>query len=78
MAHAVTRLNEGTADIMRTDDAQFKRDFRRFGIANGRGCAAIGHWNDIIYIDAIFPCEFSANRLADRIDANTFNDRVWT
>ena len=76
MTHAIARLDESAADIMRTDNAQLERDARCFGITKRRRGAAVGHRDDIVDIDAIFARQFCADGLANRIDADAFDDRI--
>ena len=76
VADLVAGLNEGAADIMRTDDAEFERQPGFLGKTDRRRCAAVGHRHHHIGIDRAFAGQFGADLFADLIDARAIDDRI--
>ncbi len=68
MADLVARLDEGAADIMRPDDAEFERDAAFLGIADRRRHAGIGNRHHHVGRDRILAGEFGADLLAHRVN----------
>ena len=76
VADLVARLDEGAADIMRADDAEFERYPRLLGIADSGRRTRIGHRDDEIGVDTALDRKLSADRLAHRINRRAVYDRV--
>src|SRR5579872_4318560 len=76
MANALRRLNEGSADIVVTDNAEFERYSGCSGIAERRGQPGVRDWNHHIRSRRRFPGEFHSNVLAHFVNILAFDNRV--
>src|SRR6185503_10228980 len=72
-ADVVGRLDEGAADIVVADDAQFERQARPLGIADRRRDAGIGHRHDHVGGHGAFLGELGADLLARLVDADALD-----
>src|SRR6266481_4470776 len=75
-AHALGWLNEGSADVMVSDDAEFERHAGMLAVADRGGHAGIRHRHHDIDLDMAFARELRAEGLADVIDAASADDRI--
>src|SRR3982074_1539983 len=66
-AYALRRLNEGAADVVVSDDAEFERHAGMLAVADGGGHAGIRHRHHDVDLDMAFARELRAERLADFI-----------
>src|SRR6267142_5345814 len=64
-AHALRRLDEGAADVMVSDDAEFERHTGMLAVAYGGGHAGIRHRHHDVDLDMALACELRAEGLAD-------------
>ena len=78
MPDLVSRFDEGTPDIMVSDNAEFKGNAGFLGIANGRGHTRIRHRNDNVRIDVAFARQFGSDTFPDVINIATFQMTVGT
>ena len=76
VADLVTGLDEGAADIMAADDAQFKGNAALLGIADGAGHPAVGHRHHHVGHHRIFARQLGADALAHFIDAAAVHHRI--
>ena len=74
-AHALGRLNEGAADIVVADDAEFERHAGMLAVAERGGHAGIRHRHHDIDLDMAFARELGAEGLADLVDRAAADDR---
>src|SRR3954467_4065544 len=75
-AHALGRLNEGAADIVIADDAEFERYAGMLAVADRGGDAGIRHRHHDIDLDMAFAGELRAEGLADLVHRAPADDRV--
>src|SRR5690606_22532699 len=61
-------LDEGSANVVVTDDAEFERNARSLAKANGSGRARIRNRHDDVGVNRVLAGEFNANLLAHRVD----------
>src|SRR5690606_34585789 len=64
VAGAVGWLDEGSPDVVRTDDAELERDARLLGVTDRCRHAAVGHWDDEIRLDWRFFGQLDADHFA--------------
>src|SRR4051812_42088862 len=76
-AHALGRLNEGAADIMVADDAEFERHAGMLAVADCGGGAGIRHRHDDVDLDMALARELRAEGLADLVDRAAADDGIW-
>src|SRR4051794_9386390 len=75
-AHALGRLNEGAADIVVSDDAEFERHAGMLGVADRGRYAGIRYRHHDIDFDAALARKLPAKSLADFIDRAAADDGV--
>ena len=75
-AHALGRLDEGAADIMVADDAEFERHAGMLAVADRGGHAGIRHRHHDVDLDMAFARELRAEGLADVIDRAAADDGI--
>src|ERR1700744_1878008 len=75
-AHALGRLDEGAADIMVADDAEFERHAGKLAVADRGGHAGIRHRYHHVDLDMAFTRELRAEGLADFIYRAAAGDRI--
>src|SRR5712671_1435003 len=75
-AHALGRLNEGAADIMVADDAEFERHAGMLAVADRGGYAGIRHRHHDVDLGMAFARELRTERLADFIDRSPADDGI--
>ena len=76
MTDLIGGFDEGSADVMVSDDAEFKRDFCLSSISNGGGNARIGNRNDKVGVDVAFTGKFRTDFLSYLIDVASFHHAV--
>src|ERR1700754_2631554 len=75
-AHALGRLNEGAADIVVADDAEFERYPGMLAVADRGGHAGIRHRHHDVDLDMAFTRELRAEGLAHFIDRPPADDGI--
>src|SRR5438034_9035678 len=75
-AHALGRLDEGAADIVIADDAEFERHAGMLAVTDGCGHAGIRHRHHDIDLDMAFARELRAERLADLVHGTATDDGI--
>src|ERR1700754_567442 len=75
-AHALGRLNEGAADIVVSDDAEFERHPGMLAVADRGGNAGIRHRHHDVDLDMAFARKLRAEGLADFINRAPADDGV--
>src|SRR5216684_9353577 len=75
-AHALRRLNEGAADVMVSDDAEFERYAGMLAVADRGGDAGIRHRHHDVDLDMAFARELRAERFSDLIDRSPADDGI--
>ena len=70
------RLDEGAADIVVADDAEFEGNAGLLGKADRRRHAGIGHRHDDVGLDRALAGQFDADLLAHVVDVAAFDDRI--
>src|SRR3990167_5353260 len=76
VADVVGRLDEGAADIMVADDAEFERQAGALGVADRRRHAGVGDRHDDVGRHRTFHRQFQADALARLVDADALEARV--
>src|SRR6266404_7197700 len=75
-AHALRRLNEGAADVMVSDDAEFEWHAGMLAVADGGGHAGIRHRDHHVDLDMAFARELRAEGFSHFIDGSSADDRI--
>src|SRR5947208_16191189 len=75
-AHALRRLNEGAADLMVSNDAEFERHAGMLTVADRGGHAGIRHRHHDVDLDMAFARELRAERFADFIYRSPADDGI--
>src|SRR5712671_102545 len=75
-AHALRRLNEGAADVMVPDDAEFERHAGMLAVADRGGHAGIRHRHHDVDLDMAFARELRAEGFSDFIHRSPADDGV--
>src|SRR6202011_6324724 len=75
-AHALRRLNEGAADIVVSDNAEFEWHAGMLAVADRGRHAGIRHRHHDVDLDMAFARELRAERLADVIHASPADDGI--
>src|SRR5450759_173717 len=75
-AHALRRLNEGAADVMVSDDAEFEWHAGMLAVADRGGHAGIRHRHHDVGLDMAFACELRAEGFADFIYRSSADDGI--
>jgi hypothetical protein len=75
-AHALGRLNEGPADIVVSDDAEFERHAGMLAITEGGGHAGIRHRHHDVDLDMAFARELGAKGFSDFVHRAAADDRI--
>ena len=68
IADMLVRIDEGPADIMIADQADFKRDAGFFGIAEGGGVGRVGNTDDDVSVDRMLLGQLPSEAAADLVD----------
>src|SRR6267142_5078929 len=76
-AHALRRLDEGAADIVVTDDAEFERHAGMLAVTERGGHAGIRHRHHDVDLDMAFAGELRAEGFSDVVDRAAADDGVW-
>ncbi len=76
VADVVGRLDEGAADIVVADDAEFERDAALLRVAHRGGDAGIGDRDDDVGRDIGLEGEFGADALAGVVDRHALHHRI--
>src|ERR1044072_2900677 len=76
LAHALGRLDEGAADIMVADDAEFERHAGMLAVADRRRHAGIRHRHHDVDLDMAFAGKLRAEGLAYFIDLASADDGI--
>src|SRR5262249_18373602 len=76
LAAALGRLDEGAADIVVADDAEFVRHARILAVAERGGYGRIRYRHHDVDIDVAFACELLAKTLAHFVDRAAADDGV--
>src|ERR1700686_4030229 len=75
-AHALGRLNEGAADIVVSDNAEFERHAGMLAVAECCRHAGIRHRHHDIDLDMAFARELRAEGFSDFIDRSPADDGI--
>ena len=75
-AHALGRLDEGAADVMVSDDAEFERHAGMLAVAEGGGHAGVRHRHHDVDFDMALARELRAEGLADVVDRAAADDGI--
>src|SRR6476660_7465597 len=75
-AHALGRLNEGPADVMVSDDAEFERHAGMLAVADRGGHAGIRHRHHDIDLDMAFARKLRAEGFADLVHRSPADDGI--
>src|ERR1700720_3639402 len=76
LAHALGRLNEGAADIVIADDAEFERHTRLPGVTERGRHAGIRHRDHHVDLGMAFARELGPECLADLVHRSSADDRI--
>src|SRR5258708_8043931 len=75
-AHALGRLNEGAADVVVSDDAEFERHPGMLAVADRGGHAGIRHRHHDVDLDMAFAGELRAEGFSDFIHRSPADDGI--
>src|SRR6266404_6965024 len=75
-AHALGWLNEGTADVVVSDDAEFKRHAGMLAVADRGGHPGIRHRHHHVDLDMAFARELRAEGFSDFIHRSPADDGI--
>src|ERR1700720_3047802 len=75
-AHALRRLNEGAADIVVSDNAEFEWHAGMLAVADRGGYAGIRHRHHDVDLDMAFARQLRAERLSDFIHRSSADDGI--